>query len=130
MKTILYPTDNSLPEPFAARIRDILVREAVGLPIVSVSQEPIDLGVNICLGQIGRSWLSLYRQLYAGLEVVKTRFVSIAEHDCLYTYEHLSWVPPLDDTFYYNHNHWLGQWGGRHPELNGMFSYWPKRRIN
>jgi hypothetical protein len=30
--------------------------------------------------------------------------------------------------FYYNENCWLVQWGGNHPELNGMYSqYWGQR---
>lgn len=127
MKTILYLTDNALGEPLASRVREILVREAAGIPIVSVSQKPVDLGVNICVGTIGRSWLSLYKQLYAGLCAITTRVVGIAEHDCLYTWEHLSWLPPLEDIFYYNQHHWLAQCGTKHPELNGSYTYWPHR---
>jgi hypothetical protein len=120
--TILYLTDNSLSTDLALQAQDILVNEARGIPIVSVSQKPIELGTNICVGEIGRSWLSLYKQMLAGLNAITTKYVVIAEHDCLYSNEHLSWTPPSDDTFYYNHNHWLVQWGGNHPELNGMYS--------
>ena len=127
MNTILYLTDNSLDERIAALCRHVLVREADGLPVVSVSQRPVDLGHNICVGEIGRSWMSLYRQLLAGLEVIQTETVVIAEHDCLYTHEHLSWTPPDPGVFWYNENHWLVNWHGNHPEMEGMYSYWPKR---
>ena len=125
--TIIYYTDNTLAEPIAARCRELLLESAEGLPIVSVSQEPIDLGENICVGKIGRSWLSLYKQLFAGLTAAKTRYVATAEHDCVYAPEHFRWTPPRDDTFYYNDNMWLGQWQSTKPELDGMFSYWPRR---
>lgn len=126
-KTIIYLTDNSLDEALAAKVREILVREARGIPIVSVSQKPVDLGLNVCVGEIGRNWVSLYTQLIAGIDASGAQYVGICEHDCLYTHEHLSWIPPRDDVFYYNSNCWLVQWGGNHPELNGMYSYWPKR---
>lgn len=127
MNTILYLTDNSLEEELASKCRDILKREAGNISIVSVSQKPIDLGKNICVGEIGRSWMSLYTQLLAGLNEIKTENIVIAEHDCLYTHEHLNYTPTNPDIFWYNINHWLVQWHGNHPEMEGMYSYWPKR---
>ncbi len=128
-KSIIYLTDNSLEETLATKCRQKLSEVAQEIPIISVSQKPIDFGENVCVGEIGRSWLSLYRQLKAGAERVKTKYVSIAEHDCMYTREHLDWTPPKDDTFYYNENVWLVEWQGNHPELNGMYStYWAERR--
>jgi hypothetical protein len=127
MNTLLCLTDNTLDPRIAALCQRVLLREANGLPIVSVSQKPVDLGHNVCVGQIGRSWLSFYRQIIAGLDVVETDTVVFCEHDCLYTSEHLTWQPPSLDTFWYNSNCWLVQWGGHHPELIGMYSYWPHR---
>lgn len=128
MKTIVYLTDNTLDEKIATKCREMLIREAWEIPIISVSQKPVELGINICVGEIGRNWISLYKQLLAGCEAAKTKYVSIAEHDCLYTNEHFSWIPPKDDVFYYNLNCWLVEWGGNHPELNGMYStYWKIR---
>lgn len=126
--TILYLTDSILDEKISSFCRKHLKEAAQDIPIISVSQKPIDFGQNICVGEIGRSWLNLYKQLQVGLEVIKTENVAIAEHDCLYTYEHFNFRPPRKDTFYYNHSMWLVQWGGNHPELNGMYSYWPKRK--
>jgi hypothetical protein len=124
---VIYLTDNSLDERLAELVRLRLAQAADGLPVVSVSQQPVSLGTNICVGNIGRSWDSLYKQLLAGINALSTPYVVIAEHDCLYTPEHLMWMPLADDVFYYNANCWLVQWGGNHPELNGMYSYWPKR---
>ena len=127
MRTILYLTDNTLDRKISAKCKKNLLKQAGDIPIVSVSQTPIKFGKNICVGKIGRSWLSLYKQLYAGLKEVKTKYVVICEHDCLYEKEHLNFIPPKDDVFYYNRNEWLLQWGGNHPELNGMYSYWANR---
>jgi hypothetical protein len=128
MKTIIYLTDNTLDEEIAKKCREVLLKEAGEIPIISVSQKPVDLGKNICLGEIGRSWMSLYKQQLAGLNEAKTKYISIAEHDVLYTREHFDWMPPRDDVFYYNQNCWFVQWGGNHPELNGMYStYWGER---
>ncbi len=127
MNTIIYLTDNTLDETLAEACRKHLSNAAREIPIVSVSQKPLSFGENICVGELGRSWMSLYAQLLAGLEATKTEAVVVAEHDCLYSPEHLSWTPPRADTFYYNHHHYLVQWGGNHPELNGMYSFWPGR---
>ena len=127
MNTILYLTDNSLEEGIALPCRKLLEREAGGLPIVSVSQKPISLGKNVCVGEIGRSWISLYKQILAGLAAVETENIVICEHDCLYASEHLNYQPEDGKVFYYNANHWLVNWHGNHPEMEGMYSYWPKR---
>lgn len=127
-QTILYLTDNSLAEPIASLCRRILVREAQGLPIVSVSQKPIKLGTNVVVGEIGRSWRSFYSQILRALDEVETEIIAIAEHDCLYTHEALSYQPDDLSMFWYNRNHYLVEGpGGNHPELFGMYSYYPRR---
>lgn len=128
-RTILYLADNTLDEKIADLCKKQLLKEAGDIPIVSVSQKPLDFGKNICVGEIGRSWMSLYKQQFEGLKAVKTKYVIIAEHDCLYTKEHFDFTPPTDDVFYYNSNCWFVQWGGNHPELNGMYSYWGNGRV-
>ena len=125
MRTIIYLTDNTLDERLATLCRRMLLKTAGDIPIVSVSQKPLDFGRNVCVGEIGRCWLSLYKQLLAGCEAADTEWVAVAEHDCLYTAEHLNYTPPDPSVFWYNNNRWLVQWGGNHPELNGMYSWWP-----
>ena len=125
--TLLYLTDNTLEPEIMELCQRVLLREAGDIPIVSVSQKPIDLGHNICVGEIGRSWLSLYRQIHAGLEAVETDNVVIVEHDCLYTFDHLSYKISDPGVFHYNANHWLVNWHGNHPEFEGMYSYWARR---
>ena len=129
-RTILYTTDNALDPSIAALCQRLLLREADGLPIVSVSQRPIEFGRNVCVGEIGRSWYSLYTQLLAGVAAIETDWVVMAEHDCLYSREHLAYVPADPAVFWYNANCWLVQWGDTRPHLaplSGMYSYWPRR---
>lgn len=108
MTDVIYYTDNSLPAPFAEFCQRKLL-EAAGPErrIISVSHKPLALGLNICVGEIGRSHLSIYKQILIGAEAAKDECVALAEHDCLYTPEHFDWIPPDKDTFYYNTNHWL-----------------------
>jgi len=127
--TIIYFTENRLLEPLFSACQKLLVKAANGRQIVSVSHKPIDLGINICIGINKPSWLMLYKQVLLGAEIAKTKYVAMAEHDCVYTDEHFSFKPPLDDTFYYNENHYLVQYAEKsHPELKGMYSrYWKQR---
>jgi len=122
-------TENLLAEPLFTICQRALVDAANGRPIISVSHKPIDLGKNICIGVHKRSWLLLYRQLLRGVENAETKYVAVAEHDCIYTDEHFSFIPPLDDTFYYNENHCLVQYSQKkHLNLKGMYSrYWEQR---
>jgi hypothetical protein len=103
-------TDNSLDENIANFCRDHLIVASECKPIISVSQKPIELGMNICVGETGRSHLSMYSQIFAGVEAAKTRYIALVEHDCLYTPEHFDWIPPRDDVFYYNLNVWFVRW--------------------
>ncbi len=125
--TILYLTDNSLDERIATTCRRILLREAQGQPIVCVSQKPVDWpeAQNVVVGEIGRNWISLYRQLLAGIDVAQTDWVVVAEHDVIYPACHLQYQPDDPSMFHYNLNVWLvvGP-GSNHPEIEGMFSYW------
>jgi len=128
--TIIYLTDNELDPLIAETCKRYLLKAADDSRIVSVSQRPIDLGDNVCVGEIGRSGLSIDRQLRSGLDVIDTEFVAIAEHDCIYGAEHFAWTPPDKIFFYYNVNCWLLQYRSiAHPEYDGMFSLYGERMV-
>lgn len=127
--TIICCTDNSLEAPIANLCIRHLKKSAGDLPIISVSHKPVDLGKNICIGEQKRCWLTLYRQLLAGLDAADTEWVHIAEHDCLYTDEHFAFIPSDPDAFWYNENVLLVQWSDHLPELRGMYSRWGTRRL-
>ncbi|KKT37762.1 MAG: hypothetical protein UW26_C0025G0001, partial [Candidatus Collierbacteria bacterium GW2011_GWF1_44_12] len=61
--TVLYYTSNREDEKFETRIRKNLLKNCGDLPIVSVSQKPIDLGRNICVGVHENSYTSEFMQI-------------------------------------------------------------------
>src|SRR3972149_6881535 len=106
-KTIVYLTDNELEPRLAEACRRWLVRTGCGCPIVSVSKRPLDFGENVCVGPLPRSGMSIDVALHEGMKRVRTNWVMVAEHDCLYSEEHVRWIPPDEVYFYYNDNNWL-----------------------
>src|SRR3989304_7701570 len=103
--TVVYYTSNYLdthnPYFFENTKKQLLT--AIGdLPLISVSQKPIAFGQNICVGEIGRSHLNLYRQILAGAKAAKTKYVAMAEDDILYSYEHFHTYLPEKDRFAYD----------------------------
>ena len=88
--TVIYYTSNRERQPFEARIIRTLVEHAAGLPIVSVSQFPINLGTNICVGDVGASSHNLYRQMQMGARAAQTPLVCTAESDYLYPREYFA----------------------------------------
>ena len=95
--TLLYYSAHSLPEKVEANFRN----ELTGYPIISVTQKPINLGQNICVGEIGKSHYNCYKQILIGLREVKTEWVACVEDDTLYNLEHFSHRP---DKISYNKN--------------------------
>ena len=104
--TILYPTSNKEGEEFEGRVRENILK-VTNLPIISVSQKPIDFGHNIVVGDVGVSGYNMFRQVLIGLKEVKTEFVISAEADCLYPPEYFQFVPPRLDMPYRNTNTWV-----------------------
>ena len=102
--TVVYVTSNREDEKFEGKIIDALKESATDLPIVSVSQKPIDFGENICVGDIGAKPENVLKQLIIGAKAAKTRFVAVGESDFLYPKTFFEFVPPRDDTFYYPDN--------------------------
>lgn len=104
-KVILYYTDNtSVNHHIAYAVKEQLLR--ANLPIVSVSQLPIRFGKNICIGPMGRSRVSMTKQVLLGLDNTNADIVFIAEHDVLYPPSHFDFTPEDRNTIYYNQNMW------------------------
>ncbi len=102
--TIVYYTSNREAPAFERKIADRLVAAARGRPVISVSQKPMALGKNICVGDVGCSDANAFRQLLIGCREAKTRYVAVAESDCLYPPEYFEFTPP-DET-----NCWRYAW--------------------
>lgn len=106
-KGLVYYTDNNpAPNILTACQKQLIV--CMGqwkYPIVSVSQKSIDFGTNFVM-DIGRSLLSMYRQILRGVEECKTEIIFLVEHDLLYHPSHFDYTPARKDTFYYDRNRW------------------------
>lgn len=108
--TVIYYTSNWLDthNPYFLANTKMQLLTAIGeLPMVIVSQKPTlfgDNSVNVCIGDVGRSHLTLYRQILAGCKYAKTAYVALAEDDILYSYEHFHSKVPNGDYFLYDMN--------------------------
>jgi hypothetical protein len=100
MITIVYYTSNTENTSFEEKIRQILLADSGECPIISVSQKPITLGTNICVGEVGRSSYNQWRQLQIGVQAAKTKYIALAESDFLYSKEHFAFKPTDENTFY------------------------------
>jgi hypothetical protein len=105
-KTIIYVTSNRENENFEKEIRANILGNCGGLPIISVSQKPINFGKNICVGDVGHSYLNEFRQILIGAKEAKTEYLVFCEADFLYPPEYFQFDPPGGDLYRYN-NVWL-----------------------
>jgi len=104
--TVLYYTSNMEDPLFERRVQKTLLENCGDLPIICVSQKPIQFGrgKNIVVGEHGVSGFNMFRQVQIGLKEIKTKFVISAEADCLYPPDYFTFVPPKNDICYRNSN--------------------------
>lgn len=104
-KALLYYT--CLTHPFdielACRARIAALRGDMELVTVSLNQEILLGDVRIML-KGKRSPEMMHHQILTGLEHVNSDIVFMIESDVLYHPSHFEFIPPRDDTFYYNEN--------------------------
>ena len=103
-KGIVYYTDNRLDDDLIGEVVRHQLR-STGLPITSVSLKPIDFGQNIVL-PLERGYLTMFKQILAGLEACTADIVFFCEHDVIYHVSHFDFVPPEMTRYYYNMNTW------------------------
>ncbi len=105
---LCYYTDNRLDRTISTAVQRQIKSCLNGHRLVSVSLQPMGFGENITL-PLQRGHLAMAKQQLAGLQRLKSQGVEIAfmvEHDVLYPPCHFAFVPPRNDTFYYNLNWW------------------------
>jgi len=114
--TAIYYTANVIRNPLGERIRNRILKCIGDMPLISVSQKPMDFGHNIYVHDIGQSHINIYRQMLYGAKEAKTDYVAMVEDDVIYTPEHFtSYLPPLD-VFAYNINSWrIYTWKSKNP---------------
>jgi len=106
-KTILYYTANQEEPQFEQQIIDDLKKKAGDIPIISISRKPIDLGHNICVGEVPISYTSEWKQLLVGLKAAKTKYCIAAESDCMYPQEYFNFTPTEENMMYNYNNIWM-----------------------
>lgn len=102
--TIIYCSSNRENQDFERKIIYYLLKNCGDLPIISVTQKPIDLGKNICVGEVGVTGFNFFRQMQIACEEAKSDFVISAEADCLYPPDYFQFIPERKDVFYRNQN--------------------------
>ncbi len=105
-KTILYYTSNREDPNFERKIQDNILNSCGDIPIVSVSQKPIDFGKNICVGDVGHSYLNEFRQILIGAKEAKTEYLIFTEADFLYPPEYFKFEPTGGNIYRYD-NVWI-----------------------
>lgn len=104
--TIIYYTASRIKDGFAEKIKNQIKKVSNGLPIISVSQKPLeDMGDNICIGDIGQSYKNVYKQILMGAEKADTPYVICCEDDILYSQDYFNYRPK-EHPFAYNLNRW------------------------
>ena len=104
--TAIYYTANVIREPFGENVRKQILKCIDNMPLISISQKPMNFGENICVGNIGQSHINIYRQMLIGAKAAQTDYVIMCEDDILYTPGHFTSFLPDLDTFAYNLNRW------------------------
>ena len=98
--TVVYYTSNRESPEFEKKIQRTLLENMGDLPLISVSQKPMDFGHNICVGDVGISGHNAFRQFQIGTLEAKTRYILPAESDMLYPPEYFQFEPPTNDRIY------------------------------
>ncbi len=103
--SVIYYTSNYLEKKnpyFLENTRKQLLKAIGNLPLIIVSQKPTLFGknsTNVCVGDIGRGHLNIYRQILEGCKAAKTYWVAMAEDDVLYSFEHFHPWSYIKDEF-------------------------------
>lgn len=109
--TIIFLTANKVPKQWAEFHKEKLIEAAGNSPIITISMEPLDFGINILQTEEPYGPSNVYFQLLKGARAASTEYIGVAEDDTLYPKEHFEYRPEAD-TFAYNMNKFgLFTWG-------------------
>lgn len=104
-KGVVYYTDNQVNEQIGEACRKQLTKCIKEKHIVSVSLKPLNFGKNIVM-DLERGYLTMAKQILAGLEASTADVIFFCEHDVLYHPSHFDFIPQKKDVYYYNTNIW------------------------
>lgn len=98
--TVVYYTSNHEDPAFESAILWQLIEASKGLPLITVSQKPLDFERNICVGDHGVSNVNIFRQMLIGIEAAFTAYVITAEADFLHPEEYFQFRSPDPNVMY------------------------------
>jgi hypothetical protein len=108
--TILFLTVNKVPNKWTEYHKEILIEASDGANIITISRKPLDWGLNIIQYE-EPSVSNIYKQVLRGSKLADTKYIAIAEDDCLYHKDHFKFRPE-GDTFAFDGHRWgLLTWG-------------------
>ena len=111
-RVIVYYTDSQLEEKLATAVRKQIKKVAGLIPIISVSQEPLNFGKNICVGKKPRNTISMYEQQLEGLRAApEGSIVYLCEHDVFYHSSHFAFLPKTKKHAWFNTNRYHHKFG-------------------
>lgn len=109
--TGIYLTLNRMPPAWVGFHRHHLEIATAGMPVISVSREPIDIGHNL-IDTDNPSYANIYRQILRASKLAETKYIAVLEDDTLYHKSHFERMRPQDDEFAYNRARWsVFSWG-------------------
>jgi len=119
MNTVIYYTANQEKPEFEAKIIEN-IKKQTNLPIISVSQKPINMGKNICVGDMPVSYRSSFKQLLIGLKAAKTEYCIATESDTLYPPDYFTYIPTTKNAYRYTN---------LYVYFDGYNAFWRKRYV-
>lgn len=96
---IIYYSSNREDPAFEEKIMADIKQNSNGLPIVSVTQKPVDMGRNVCVGDVGHSVINSFRQVLIAASESKTDYIIFTESDFIYGPEYFRFEPKGDDLY-------------------------------
>jgi len=114
--TLLYISASRMPEKWVKYQTSELLKVVKDTPIISVTQKPLDLGLNL-LDTEPISYWNIYMQMLRAAKLAKTPYVAMVEDDTLYSRKHFTQFRPPKDKVSYNCSRWsLFSWR-THPNI-------------
>lgn len=128
-KGAIYYTHGVGNEMILRKCREQIKKGMKQKHIVSVSLEPLEFGKNVVVDGLP-GYLTMAKQILAGLEASDADVVFFLEHDVLYHPSHFDFVPLRRDVIYYNTNVWRVRYSDGHAlycnklqQLSGLCAY-------
>lgn len=128
-KGVIYYTHHVGDPVILEKCRKQILKGIKEKHVTSVSLQPLKFGTNVVLPLQG-GYLTMAKQILAGLKASKADVVFFCEHDVLYHPSHFDFLPLRHDVMYYNTNVWRVRYSDGHAlycndlkQLSGLCAY-------